>query len=216
MKRSSFLLWLTAKNHRLNSLLPILVAYVILPAIGSVSNMEANQATKMICYAYQFLLPLTATLWGMTYLQVWIDNPGEEAMRSCCLSRTLVIDLFVLTISYMTVVLPAFSVITFTYGLSFIEHYRLIIEVFTMVGLLYAVATGSHSSTIGGVLCICYLIFSTLFARDSAVEAFCIIKPILIGDICDLGKVYTPFAIFAVIAWVLGFLFDRASRQRTF
>ena len=101
MKRSSFLLWLTAKNHRLNSLLPILVAYVILPAIGSVSNMEANQATKMICYAYQFLLPLTATLWGMTYLQVWIDNPGEEVgYRFICFNHKLYDSCFTCFLCY--------------------------------------------------------------------------------------------------------------------
>lgn len=211
MKRAASLLWLAAKAHWRIALLPILFAYGVLPAAGLAARSE-TQATVSVSFAAQLLLPFGAVLWGMSYLQIWIDSAGEEAMLACSKGRTRVVELLLLSLFFLSPVFPAYLMLAARFALPFTEYLRLTIQTLILIGLLYGGSAAAHSASLGGMLPIGWLLFSALFTRDESLAAFCIIKPGIVSQAPELQG-YAPFAGIAVIGWGIGWIMERIIKK---
>lgn len=94
------LIWITLRRSLLLFFIPIICMYGIIPIVAIVS--PRNEGLQNTIMASRILLPPSALLWYMAYLQMWIESEGQEAMRACSKGKhTCAPELMLLAASFM-------------------------------------------------------------------------------------------------------------------
>lgn len=200
MKRSKVIFWL-----------PIVLLYLLLPALAMTSDQSlgTEQCCELLSFAVNALLPICAVLWGMAYLQMWIDNEAMETIHACDRGRRTCAGAMVFLGALLWLLALPGSVVAYrTLEYPLAQWGKLGAEIFFSLTILYLVSILSRSVGAGVIIIVSYLLFCALFSNDSDFNSFCIIN-VRIEQIQVLLPKY--LAVFAATTgvWVLAYLAER-------
>ncbi len=210
------MLRLTFRRSLVLFLIPVALAYLVIPLCVSVSMHEGGpeRGLQTFVYAIQVFLPMGALQWAMAYLQVWIDSDGQEAMRACRAGKkSRVRDLSILLLCFFVMLLPGAAYSARFFGFQWKEYARVIVETVFSVSVLYAVSVLLNSVTMGGMMVILYLLFCAFFSDDVVIRRFSMVKAQVLPDLEALLHGYGGIGFAAVLLFAAGaFLEKQGSR----
>lgn len=132
------LIWITLRRSLLLFFIPIICMYGIIPIVAIVS--PRNEGLQNTIMASRILLPPSALLWYMAYLQMWIESEGQEAMRACSKGKhTCAPELMLLAASFMLALLPGAFIVSTVYNPMFHEYFYICVQILWTGGMLYVV-----------------------------------------------------------------------------
>lgn len=183
-------------------IIPIVAAYVVLPAIGIMSYQSSgvSESLDLMIYATQVFLPICSLLWPMAYMQMWVDDDCVETLISCnhrhksCLG-----ELLVLYLGYMTMLLLPFVAFCIVYGFVPLEYVRVGIQCLFAMATLYAATQLLKNVTLGSLPIITYLFICVCFSGNPDFQLLSIIKSIRINSLHELASDYTVYVFVAVL-----------------
>lgn len=196
------LIRIVLKRTSAQLIIPIVAAYVVLPAIGIMSYQSSgvSESLDLMIYATQVFLPICSLLWPMAYMQMWVDDDCVETLISCnrrhksCLG-----ELLLLYLGYMVMLLPPFIVFCIVYGFMPLEYVRIGVQCIFTVAIFYTATQLLKNVTLGSLPIITYLFICVCFSENSDFQLLSIIKPIAIYSMLELGKNYIAYVIIAVL-----------------
>lgn len=202
---------LSAKRSKVIFWLPIVLLYLLLPALAVTAeqNLGAERCCELLSFAANALLPICAVLWGMAYLQLWIDNDAMETIHACDRGRRTCASAMVFLGAVLWLMALPGSVAAYSlleYPLA--QWGKLGTEIFFSLITLYIVSILSRSVGTGVIVIVSYQLFCVLFSNDSDFNSFCIIN-VKIEQMQEVLPKY--LAVFAVTTgfWVLAYLAER-------
>lgn len=206
------LLWIAWRNNRLLFLLPVIVFYLILPllTISTAVNQNIEESWILFVFILQTLAPISAIFWLIAYLNLWLDEDGEECIRSSQVKKSSCAGEVALTLLlFALITLPIFGVANFYYDTVFFELLRLISATSFLVSVLYLFALLFRSLTIASMLVFSYAIFSITYSRDEAIQHLCLLRPHVAASAEQILSIYLPLVIVSILLVMLGFMMER-------
>lgn len=206
------LLWITWSNNRVLFLMPIIVLYLILPAltITTAVNQSIEKSWMMFIFILQTLAPISACFWLIAYLNIWLDEDGEECIRCSQINKPTAVGEVILMLSLFTLLaLPIFATASFYYDMVFIEFLRFTISATFLISMLYFFSTLIRSLTISTMLVLSYAVFSITYSRDGALQQFCLLKPYVAVSMDKVFTVYLPLLIISSLLIIMGRIIER-------
>lgn len=212
MRASLSLIRLSFKRARFIFTLPILLGYLIIPAISSAAyrSLGLSRCLETISYATHTLIPICAVLWGMAYLQMWIDNDGQETIRACSRGKQTCAFAMVFLMLYLTVILlPIYLVAHFLVDYSTSEYIKVFAEMIFSVSMLYFISLVSRTVSVGIITVIAYLLFCVFFSGNAVFAKYCLINPSLIAEFEDVISRYFPLILLSLLLVVISHFYER-------
>ena len=160
-------------------LVPLFLTLFVQPAAILLNqSMTTEEIMRVYIYASQTLLPLGMLLWGMAYLQVWIDSDGEEMLRSVKQGQHSVYpNLFLLVILYSLANIPS-HLLALAYQVSNHWQYLRVFAVYIFfVGVLYLLSLLLRSVTIAACVLFIYLFLASMSPERDAYALWNVLRP---------------------------------------
>lgn len=202
------LIRITLRRSPLLFFVPIICIYGILPIVAIVS--PRNEVLQNIIIISRILLPPSALLWYMAYLQMWIESDGQEAMRACSKGKhTCAPELMLLAVYFMLTLLPGVFIVSAVYGSVFHEYLYICVQILWAGGLLYVLSVLLHSVAMSSMLVLSYLLFCVFFSKDSSLLTFCLLKLDILSGWESLTSDSLPLLLFAVLLVAIGHIGER-------
>lgn len=204
--------WLSIKRSKLILILFVFTSYILIPAISVLTyrTFGIKRCLESMSYASHTLIPICSVLWGLVFLQIWVDNDWQEALRACSRGRYICgINVVLSTVVIIIILLPAFFVAAEMVGYSTADFIKLSIEVQFCMTILYVISLLTRSVTVGVIVVTAYLLFCVLFSGNSTFAAFCIIKNGYIASAADIINTYLPMSFICSAIWILSAMFER-------
>lgn len=212
MKTYMSTFWLSIKRSKLILFLFLFTSYILIPAISVLTyrTFGVKRCLESISYASHTLIPICSVLWGLVFLQIWVDNDWQETLRACSRGQYVCgINIVISTVAMILMLLPAFFIATEMVGYSTADFIKLSIEVQFCMTILYVIALLARSVTVGVIVVTGYLLFCILFSGNSTFAAFCIIKNGSIASGADIIANYLPMTLIFAGIWSLAASFER-------
>ena len=202
------LIWITLRRSLLLFFIPIICMYGIIPIVAIVS--PRNEGLQNTIMASRILLPPSALLWYMAYLQMWIESEGQEAMRACSKGKhTCAPELMLLAASFMLALLPGAFIVSTVYNPMFHEYFYICVQILWTGGMLYVLSVLLHSVAMSSMLVLSYLLFCAFFSKDSSMQGFCLLKLEALPGWESLTSSSLPLLLFAILLISIGHVGER-------
>lgn len=202
---------LSMKRAKASFWLPIFLVYVLLPGlvVTSSKSLEPERCCEILSFAVNSLLPICAVLWGMAYLQIWIDNDAVETIHACDRGRrTCAGAMAFLGALLWLMALPGSIAAYHALGYPLAQWGKLRAEIFFSLATLHFVSILTRSVGAGVIAIISYLLFCALFSNDNSVSKFCIID-VKIGQIQEILPRYLVVFGASLALWFMTHLTER-------
>ena len=202
------LIRITLRRSRLLLFVPIICMYGMIPIVAIVS--PRNEGLQNTIMASRVLLPPSALLWYMAYLQKWIESEGQAAMRACSKGKhTCAPELMLLAGSFMLALLPGAFIVSAVYGSVFHEYLYICVQILWTGGMLYVLSVLLHSVAMSSMLVLSYLLFCVFFSKDSSMQGFCLLKLDVLSGWESLTSDSLPLLLFAILLISIGHIGER-------
>ena len=211
MKHRLRLLKIFILGIRKLALLSLAVIYGLLFLVGIYSmEMGREAALYETLMAAQLFLPLGLLLWEMVYFHLWVDDDGQEALRSIDKGKRLcLLDLLLLAAIYTICMGPGLLAFTWVFGFWPLEILRILIEMVLVAGVFYFLGLTLHSVTLGGMAVIGYLLFSALSAVNGITQFLAPLQAMIPLDKEGFLKVCIPALGIGLACFLAGGLTER-------
>lgn len=196
------LIQIVLKRTPIQLILPIAVAYVILPAIGIMSYQSSgvSESLDLMIYATQVFLPICSLLWPMAYMQMWVDDDCIETLISCShRHKSCLGEILLLYLGYMIMLLLPFVAFFAAYGFVPLEYIRIAVQCLFTMAIFYAATQLFKNVTLGSLPIITYLFICVCFSGNPDFQLLSIIKSIKINSLHELAASYTVYVFIAVL-----------------
>ena len=203
-------IYLIAKSGKVLFLLPIAFALIVPPAIIFANIGSGIELTRaMYVGMTQTLLPFGVVMWCMAFLQIWIDNDGEEILRASSGKRSLCPTLICLVVLYLFVGLPGHLLATYYQVTSIWEFLRLIAIYVCAAAVLYFVALILRSVTLAAMFVFIFLVLGILPFSDLRASVFTIIKPTVLASVDNFLNYYLYVFLAGVLLSIAAVVFEK-------
>lgn len=209
------LLKITWSNNRSLFLMPIVVFYLILPGLTITAALNQNLEKSWILFIFilQTLAPISACFWLIAYLNIWLDEEGEECIRCSQINKPTAAGEVVLILAFFTLLaLPIFGVANFYYDMVLFEFLRLISTATFLVSMLYLFSILLRSLTIATMLVLSYALFSITYARDGTLQYLCLLRPDAAASAEQVFSVYFILLIISCVMIIMGLIIEKKFR----
>lgn len=206
------LLCIAWRNNRLLFLLPFIVLYLVLPivTISAAANQNLDVSWRLFVFVLQTLAPLSILFWQMAYLNIWLDEEGEECIRgSSVRKKTAVGEIFLSVILYAIISLPVFLVAHLFFDTAYLEWLRLVSTAIFFVNVYFLLSLVFRSLIVSSMLVFAYACFSILYHGDGALKHLCLLTPRIAVSLEKMVSLYAPLAIVSALLLVLGGVIER-------
>lgn len=215
MIRRIRLLYLVLRRSAFLSVFPVLVAYCFLPfiTVARLMNKGDAEALQVFVYASQILLPLCAMLWPMGYLHVWVEGDACEALCSySTYHKTCIGEMLVLNVIYELMLFPVILFAVFVLDASWLEYFRLMIQVQFILGCFYFAVMAFHNVTIGSIPVIGYLFLCFCISGSAEFSSFSVIEP---QHLAEQHNWFTLLLLVpsSIVLFFAGYMIDRYFRK---
>lgn len=203
---------LSYKRSPVVAIIPILVGYIVLPIMGITTyrSFGPSRCVDTISGAAHALIPISAVLLGMVYLQMWIDNDGQEAIRACRRGKqTCMSAMLLLSVCLLFLLFPMFCVAFFVVSFPVSELIKLYAEILFSLGSLYFISIFARSVAVGIIAVMTYILFCIMFCGNDSFADVCLIKTTSLATIKDVINLYVPLIIVVLIAVIITHLYER-------
>ena len=134
------LIWITWWNNKLLFFFPIVVFYLIVPLLTITTALTQNieESRKIFIFMQQTLGPISSYFWLIAYLNVWLDEDGEECIRCSQFKKPSAAgEVLLILILFALMTFPIFLGAHLYYQEGFLEYIRLMSTTSFLISCLY-------------------------------------------------------------------------------
>ncbi len=203
---------LSYKRSPVVVMMPVLIGYLLIPIMGITTyrSFGSSRCVDTISSAAHTLIPISAVLLGMAYLQMWIDNDGQEATRACRRGKQTCALAILLLSAYLSLALfPMFCVAYYAVSFPFAELIKLYAEILFSFCVLYSLSIFTRSVAVGIIAVMTYLLFCIMFCGNASFSNACLIKTTSLATTENVTGLYIPLIFAALVAVALTHIYER-------